>query len=45
MIVCFQTSDDEPSEDKDLFVAQLYKFMDDRGMYYFQYHHNTVFAC
>ncbi|GAB6031800.1 hypothetical protein CHUAL_010202 [Chamberlinius hualienensis] len=25
------TSDDEPSEEKDRFVAQLYKFMDDRG--------------
>lgn len=25
------TSDDEPSEDKDRFVAQLYKFMDERG--------------
>ncbi|XP_061172130.1 AT-rich interactive domain-containing protein 4A-like [Saccostrea echinata] len=24
-------SDDEPSEEKDRFVAQLYKFMDDRG--------------
>ena len=27
----FQSSDDEPSEEKDRFVAQLYKFMDDRG--------------
>lgn len=28
----FQSSDDnEPSEQKDLFVAQLYKFMDDRS--------------
>lgn len=27
----FQTSDDEPREEKDHFVAQLYKFMDDRG--------------
>ena len=26
-----QSSDDEPSEEKDRFVAQLYKFMDDRG--------------
>lgn len=26
-----ETSDDEPSEAKDRFVAQLYKFMDDRG--------------
>lgn len=26
-----ESSDDEPSEDKDCFVAQLYKFMDDRG--------------
>ncbi|KAG8198175.1 hypothetical protein JTE90_006923 [Oedothorax gibbosus] len=25
------TSDDEPSEEKDRFVAQLYKFMDERG--------------
>ncbi|KAL5008948.1 hypothetical protein ScPMuIL_014529 [Solemya velum] len=25
------SSDDEPSEEKDRFVAQLYKFMDDRG--------------
>ena len=29
-----QSSDDEPSEEKDCFVAQLYKFMDDRGNYY-----------
>ena len=28
---CVQSSDDEPSEEKDRFVAQLYKFMDDRG--------------
>lgn len=28
-----QTSDDEPSEEKDRFVAQLYKFMDERGLY------------
>lgn len=27
----FQSSDDEPREEKDHFVAQLYKFMDDRG--------------
>lgn len=26
-----QSSDDEPREEKDHFVAQLYKFMDDRG--------------
>ncbi|KAK3093694.1 hypothetical protein FSP39_018994 [Pinctada imbricata] len=26
-----ESSDDEPTEDKDHFVAQLYKFMDDRG--------------
>ncbi|XP_067137771.1 AT-rich interactive domain-containing protein 4B-like isoform X2 [Centruroides vittatus] len=26
-----ETSDDEPSEEKDRFVAQLYKFMDERG--------------
>ncbi len=26
-----QSTDDEPSEEKDHFVAQLYKFMDDRG--------------
>ncbi|XP_033735580.1 AT-rich interactive domain-containing protein 4B-like isoform X2 [Pecten maximus] len=26
-----ESSDDEPSEEKDRFVAQLYKFMDDRG--------------
>ncbi|XP_013777199.2 LOW QUALITY PROTEIN: AT-rich interactive domain-containing protein 4A-like [Limulus polyphemus] len=26
-----ESSDDEPSEEKDHFVAQLYKFMDDRG--------------
>jgi len=26
-----QSSDDEPTEEKDHFVAQLYKFMDDRG--------------
>ncbi|XP_063426528.1 AT-rich interactive domain-containing protein 4B-like isoform X1 [Mytilus trossulus] len=26
-----QSSDDEPNEAKDCFVAQLYKFMDDRG--------------
>ncbi|CAN8022658.1 unnamed protein product, partial [Ixodes persulcatus] len=26
-----QVSDDEPSEEKDRFVAQLYKFMDERG--------------
>ncbi|XP_055846495.1 AT-rich interactive domain-containing protein 4B-like [Episyrphus balteatus] len=25
------SSDDEPSEEKDLFIAQLYKYMDDRG--------------
>lgn len=25
------SSDDEPCEEKDRFVAQLYKFMDDRG--------------
>ena len=29
--IYFQSSDDEPSEEKDRFVAQLYKFMDDRG--------------
>ena len=29
--VLLQSSDDEPSEEKDRFVAQLYKFMDDRG--------------
>lgn len=29
--VVLQTSDDEPREEKDHFVAQLYKFMDDRG--------------
>lgn len=27
----FQSSDDEPREEKDHFVAQLYKFMDDSG--------------
>jgi len=27
----FQSSDNEPNEEKDHFVAQLYKFMDDRG--------------
>jgi hypothetical protein len=32
--VLLQSSDDEPSEEKDCFVAQLYKFMDDRGNYY-----------
>lgn len=26
-----KSSDDEPREEKDHFVAQLYKFMDDRG--------------
>ncbi|XP_052106549.1 AT-rich interactive domain-containing protein 4B-like [Mytilus californianus] len=26
-----ESSDDEPNEEKDCFVAQLYKFMDDRG--------------
>ncbi len=26
-----ESSDDEPNEEKDRFVAQLYKFMDDRG--------------
>ena len=31
VISCTQSSDDEPSEEKDRFVAQLYKFMDDRG--------------
>lgn len=31
----FQTSDDdEPNEEKDRFVAQLYKFMDDRGKFF-----------
>ncbi|EEC15434.1 hypothetical protein IscW_ISCW010712 [Ixodes scapularis] len=28
-----RVSDDEPSEEKDRFVAQLYKFMDERGEY------------
>ena len=28
-----ESSDDEPSEEKDRFVAQLYKFMDDRGQF------------
>ena len=28
-----ESSDDEPSEEKDRFVAQLYQFMDDRGVY------------
>jgi len=32
-----QSSDDEPSEEKDCFVAQLYKFMDDRGNYLLSY--------
>ena len=27
----FQSSDNEPNEEKDHFVAKLYKFMDDRG--------------
>ena len=27
-----ESSDDEPNEEKDRFVAQLYKFMDDRGL-------------
>lgn len=27
----FQSTDEEQSEEKDMFVAQLYKFMDDRG--------------
>ena len=32
VFVCRQSSDgDEPNEERDLFVAQLYKFMDDRG--------------
>ena len=31
-IMLFQSSDDnEPSEEEDRFVAQLYKFCDDRG--------------
>lgn len=30
-VFLLQTSDDEPREEKDHFVAQLYKFMDDRG--------------
>lgn len=30
-LLMFQSSDDEPREEKDHFVAQLYKFMDDRG--------------
>lgn len=31
LIQSFQSSDDEPREEKDHFVAQLYKFMDDSG--------------
>lgn len=33
LLLCFQSSDDEPCEEEDRFVAQLYKFMDDRGVY------------
>ena len=29
--VCQSSDDDEQCEEKDRFVAQLYKFMDDRG--------------
>lgn len=30
-LVFLQSSDDEPDEKKDRFVAELFKFMDDRG--------------
>ena len=33
LLISLQGSDDEPNEEKDRFVAQLYKFMDDRGAY------------
>lgn len=31
ILLKLQASEDEPFEEKDRFVAQLYKFMDDRG--------------
>lgn len=30
-MLTLQSSDDEQSEEKDMFVAQLFKFMDERG--------------
>ena len=36
IFVSQSSDDDEQCEEKDLFVAQLYKFMDDRGKFWFK---------